>query len=188
MFILSQDKTRIFNMQGHIEGIGYEEENFKKGKKEEIRHTIQVFDGCAEEIAEYECKEDCLIVLYAIFKAIEQGSKTAELPAREEMKEQREALKQYLESGKKLTEEERFNVMIEINASGMAKCSADIVGAGDYLIRRGWVLLHNPSQGIAIPTRDFSREYTKAQKEFLYDYYMERNCKKEANAIWQEDE
>lgn len=41
---------------------------------------------------------------YAIFKAIEQGSKTAELPAREEMKEQREALKQYLESGKKLTE------------------------------------------------------------------------------------
>lgn len=104
MFILSQDKTRIFNMQGHIEEIGYEEENFKKGKKEEIRHTIQVFDGCAEEIAEYECKEDCLIVLYAIFKAIEQGSKTAELPAREEMKEQREALKQYLESGKKLTE------------------------------------------------------------------------------------
>lgn len=43
-------------------------------------------------------------MLYAIFKAIEQGSKTAELPAREEMKEQREALKQYLESGKKLTE------------------------------------------------------------------------------------
>ncbi len=104
MFILSQDKTRIFNMQGHIEGIGYEEENFKKGKKEEIRHTIQVFDGCAEEIAEYECKEDCLLVLYAIFKAIEQGGKTAELPAREKMKEQREALKQYLESGKKLTE------------------------------------------------------------------------------------
>lgn len=43
-------------------------------------------------------------MLYAIFKAIEQGGKTAELPAREEMKEQREALKQYLESGKKLTE------------------------------------------------------------------------------------
>lgn len=92
MFILSQDKTRIFNMQGHIEGIGYEEENFKKGKKEEIRHTIQVFDGCAEEIAEYECKEDCLIVLYAIFKAIEQGGKTAELPTQEKMKEQREEM------------------------------------------------------------------------------------------------
>ena len=52
MFILSQDKTRIFNTSGHIEGIGYKEENFKEGKKEEIRHTIQVFGGCAEEIAE----------------------------------------------------------------------------------------------------------------------------------------
>lgn len=93
MFILSQDKTRIFNTSGHIEGIGYKEENFKEGKKEEIRHTIQVFGGCAEEIAEYKCKEDCLLVLYAIFNAIEQGGKTAELPTQEEMKEQREALK-----------------------------------------------------------------------------------------------
>ena len=91
MFILSQDKTRIFNTSGHIEGIGYKEENFKEGKKEEIRHTIQVFGGCAEEIAEYKCKEDCLLVLYAIFNAIEQGGKTAELPTQEEMKEQREA-------------------------------------------------------------------------------------------------
>lgn len=65
MFILSQDKTRIFNTSGHIEGIGYKEENFKEGKKEEIRHMIQVFGGCAEEIAEYKCKEDCLLVLYA---------------------------------------------------------------------------------------------------------------------------
>lgn len=73
MFILSQDKTRIFNTSGHIEGIRYKEENFKEGKKEEIRHTIQVFGGCAEEIAEYKCKEDCLLVLYAIFNAIEQG-------------------------------------------------------------------------------------------------------------------
>lgn len=56
----------------------------------------------------------------------------------------------------------------------------------DDLVRRGWVLLHNPQQGIAIPTRDITREYTKAQKEFLYDYYMERDCRKEANAIWQE--
>lgn len=92
----------------------------------------------------------------------------------------------YLEEN--LTEEERFNAMLEINVSGMAKCNADVIGAGDYLVRRGWVLLHNPSQGIAIPTRDVYREYTKAQKEFLYDYYMERGCKKEANAIWQEDE
>ena len=59
--------------------------------------------------------------------------------------------------------------------------------AGDYLTDRGWVLLHNPSQGIAIPTKNPLKSYTKAQKEFLYDYYMERDCEKEANAIWKED-
>lgn len=56
---------------------------------------------------------------------------------------------------------------------------------GDYLIEMGWVLLHNPSQGVAFPTKDPFKEYTKAQKEFLYDYYMERDCQKEAMAIWQ---
>lgn len=40
--------------------------------------------------------------------------------------------------------------------------------------------------GIAYPTKNSVREYTKAQKEFLYDYYMERGCKEEANAIWKE--
>lgn len=57
---------------------------------------------------------------------------------------------------------------------------------GDKLCEIGWVLLHNPSHGIAIPTRDAAREYTKLQKEFLYDYYMERNCYEEANSIWKE--
>lgn len=46
MYILSQDKTRIYNMSGHIEGIGYEEsKDYKQRKSENIRHTIQVFDG-----------------------------------------------------------------------------------------------------------------------------------------------
>lgn len=87
---------------------------------------------------------------------------------------------------KNLTQEERFAAMVEINASGMVKNSPNVIGAADYLVRRGWVLLHNPQQGIAIPTRDITREYTKAQKEFLYDYYMERNRENEANAIWEE--
>lgn len=60
--------------------------------------------------------------------------------------------------------------------------------AGDVLIKEGWVLLHNPSQGIAIATKDSSKDYTKAQKEFLFDYYIERNCEKEANDIWKERE
>ena len=44
------------------------------------------------------------------------------------------------------------------------------------------------SRGIAFPTKNPVKEYTKAQKEFLYDYYMERDCKKEANAIWKESD
>ncbi|MFR5150272.1 MAG: hypothetical protein ACLTER_12575 [Ruminococcus sp.] len=78
--------------------------------------------------------------------------------------------------------------MVEINASGMVKNSPDVIGAADYLVRRGWVLLHNPQQGIAIPTRDITREYTKAQKEFLYDYLHGKRLQKEANAIWKESD
>ena len=58
---------------------------------------------------------------------------------------------------------------------------------GDYLIERGWVLLHNPSRGIAFPTKKPEKRYTKAQKEFMYDYYMERGREKEANEIWTEE-
>lgn len=61
-------------------------------------------------------------------------------------------------------------------------------GEGDELVKRGWVLLHNPAQGVAFTTKDPTKPYTKAQKEFLYDYYMERNCEKEANDIWRECE
>ena len=39
MYILSQDKTRIYNMSGHIEGIGYEEsKDYKQRKTENIRY------------------------------------------------------------------------------------------------------------------------------------------------------
>ena len=39
MYILSQDKTRIYNMSGHIEGIGYKEsKDYKQRKSENIRH------------------------------------------------------------------------------------------------------------------------------------------------------
>ena len=80
--------------------------------------------------------------------------------------------------------EEAMNGDIDLQT----KCNVGLIGAGDWLVERGWVLLHNPSLGIAFPTKNPVKEYTKAQREFLYDYYMERDCKKEANAIWQEDE
>lgn len=58
MFILSQNKEKLYNLSGHIEGIGYEEtKEYAKGKKEDkIRHTLMVYDGCCEEVAEYETK------------------------------------------------------------------------------------------------------------------------------------
>lgn len=58
---------------------------------------------------------------------------------------------------------------------------------GDFLVEKGWVLLHSPSQGIAQPTRNPVKHYTKAQKEFLYDYYMERGKEAEANAVYEEE-
>ena len=45
---------------------------------------------------------------------------------------------------------------------------------GDALTARGWVLLHNPAMGIARVTRDESKRLTKAQREFLFDYYQSR--------------
>lgn len=84
-----------------------------------------------------------------------------------------------------LSEEERDAAMVEINLSGL-RSGTGLIGAADYLVRRGWVLLHNPSQGIAIPTRDETKRYTKKQQDFLYDYYMERGKEKEANALYEE--
>lgn len=83
--------------------------------------------------------------------------------------------------------EESFPEMAEDDEMDMqTHCNIGLIGAGDYLAERGWVLLHSPSQGIAEPTKDPRRNYTKAQKEFLYDYYMERNKENKANEVWEE--
>lgn len=66
-------------------------------------------------------------------------------------------------------------------------CNVGLIGAGDWLVERGWILLHSPSQGIAFPTRNPLKRYTKAQQEFLYDYYMERGKEKEANSVYAEE-
>lgn len=59
---------------------------------------------------------------------------------------------------------------------------------GDVLVYSlHWVLLHNPAQGVATPLYDRTRPLTKAQKEFLYDYYIKRNEHERANQIWSED-
>lgn len=95
-YILSQNGERLYNMNGHIEGIGYEETHDYKqtarGKKREetARHTLQVFDGCAEEVAEYQTKEECLKVLQIIaftVKQAENGNIVVQLPTQEELPE-----------------------------------------------------------------------------------------------------
>lgn len=58
----------------------------------------------------------------------------------------------------------------------------------DFLIcQKGWLLLHNPSRGNPILTSG-DKPMTKAQREFLFDYYTKYDMKKEANALYQEVE
>lgn len=60
------------------------------------------------------------------------------------------------------------------------------MNAGDKLTEKGWILLHSTSHGIARPTRDESRRITKAQREFLYGYYTDRNLNDMANAYMED--
>lgn len=46
---------------------------------------------------------------------------------------------------------------------------------GDVLLEHGWVLLDNPGMGLARPTISDTKPLTKAQREFLFDYYTERD-------------
>lgn len=46
---------------------------------------------------------------------------------------------------------------------------------GDFLTEtKGWVLLHNPGQGVAYVSRCESKRLTKSQREFLFDYFYRR--------------
>lgn len=58
--------------------------------------------------------------------------------------------------------------------------------SGDILFSYGWILLHSPGMGIAEATRNHEKRITKKQRDFLYGYYMDRNCPGEA-AIYMED-
>lgn len=83
--------------------------------------------------------------------------------------------------------EENFPEVAEDDDVDMqTKCNVGLIGAGDWLVERGWVLLHSPSQGIAQPTKNPVKRYTKKQQEFLYNYYMERGKEREANAVYEE--
>jgi hypothetical protein len=65
----------------------------------------------------------------------------------------------------------------------------DIYYAGDFLKKNGWILLHNPYNryGHADVLSDDIQSATNKQKEFLYDYFLERGMALEANAIYKEE-
>jgi len=65
----------------------------------------------------------------------------------------------------------------------------DRVSSGaDFLVEKGWVLIHNPGQGIPVITKTDIQRLTKAQKEFLFDYYMNINEPKKASEIYADEE
>lgn len=62
------------------------------------------------------------------------------------------------------------------------------INNGDVLVYSlGWVLIDNPSQGLGRHTCRPHYPMTKAQKEFLYDYYTKRKMTHEANALYEND-
>ncbi len=63
MLIVSQNKEKVLWIGKAFNALEYTENVDRKGKKETIRHTICISDGCLEEIAEYPTKERCLEVL-----------------------------------------------------------------------------------------------------------------------------
>ena len=61
-----------------VNALEYSEQVNHKGKKETVRHTICISDGCLEEIAEYQTKERCLQVLKDFCGAYENECYTVE--------------------------------------------------------------------------------------------------------------
>lgn len=127
-YILSQNHEKLYNLNGHIEGIGYEEtygyKQTAKGKKREetAHHTICVYDGCAEEVAEYDTKEDCLKVIEMCAFAIQNNTSenaVYSMPTREQLpdlvKTHEQLAGMYREAAGQVSEElkELFDVLKE---------------------------------------------------------------------------
>ena len=57
--------------------------------------------------------------------------------------------------------------------------------SGDFLLDRGWILLHSPQQQEAHVTQNEIKPLTKAQKEFLFDYFTLRNRLRDAKRLYE---
>lgn len=78
MLLISQNKEKVLWFGRAFNALEYYEDKMHKGKKEEIRHTICISDGCLEEIAEYPTKERCLEVLKDFCEAYKNEVYTGE--------------------------------------------------------------------------------------------------------------
>ena len=59
---------------------------------------------------------------------------------------------------------------------------------GDFLVDRGWVLVDNPLRyGVDKVTYNYEKRLTKAQKEYLYDYFYNRGEKERAKMFLEEN-
>ena len=72
-----------------------------------------------------------------------------------------------------------------LNAGAADSVTGMFHNYGDYLINKGWVLLDNPALGLAHITN--TKPFTKAQKEFLFDYWINRNQHERANALYKDE-
>lgn len=69
MILVSQNREKVIWFGTAFNALEYSEQQDFKGRKEEIRHTICISDGCLEEVAQYETKERCLEVLNSFCNA-----------------------------------------------------------------------------------------------------------------------
>lgn len=90
-------------------------------------------------------------------------------------------------AGEWLKENKPYKVYPEIYVRTDEGGSRHHISNGDVLIfSLGWVLIDSPWQGLPKTTSDPGRKLTKAQKEFLYDYFIERGRNEEANRLYEE--
>jgi len=72
----------------------------------------------------------------------------------------------------------------------LEKFNGDPISEGaDFLVNeKNWILVHSPSNGVPVITSNDSNRMTKAQKEFLFDYYMNIDEPKKASELYKEEE
>ena len=58
---------------------------------------------------------------------------------------------------------------------------------GDILVDDGWVLIHNPAMGSPVITNSARKRLTRAQTEYLYDYFMKYGMRDEAKEVLEDE-